>query len=208
MKKALIWGGDGDMGRAIAQALTGEGWEVMITHRQWAGDPGMPHAEADVADEFSVQQAVMAAGQELGEVNLWVYAVGDIQSAKVADQSFADWQRILSANLSGAFLTAHHSMPILAGDAHLVFIGAVSERLQLPGLGAYVAAKAGLEAFVTSLRKEERKRAITLLRPGAVDTKFWEKVPLTKPRSALAPAAIAQAVLDAYATGKGGVVDI
>ena len=60
----------------------------------------------------------------------------------------------MTANLSGAYLATHHSLPLLAEDAHLVFLGAVSERLRLPGLSAYAAAKAGLEAFGEALGKE------------------------------------------------------
>ena len=43
-------------------------------------------------------------------------------------------------------------------NAHIIFIGAVSERLKLPGLSAYAASKAGLEAFAEVLGKEERKK--------------------------------------------------
>ena len=71
-----------------------------------------------------------------------------------------------------AFLATHFSMPLLAQNAHLVYLGAVSERLRLPGLSAYAAAKAGLEAYAEALKKEERKRRITVVRPGAVATPF------------------------------------
>ena len=44
----------------------------------------------------------------------------------------------------------------LAERAHLIYLGAYSEKLQLPGLGAYAAAKAGLEAVsYTHLRAHE-----------------------------------------------------
>jgi NAD(P)-dependent dehydrogenase (short-subunit alcohol dehydrogenase family) len=75
-------------------------------------------------------------------------------SAKVADLDFKSWNRILVANLTGTFLCTHHSLPILAEDAHLFYLGAVSKRLRLPGLPVYAAAKAGLEAFGEVLRKE------------------------------------------------------
>lgn len=45
-----------------------------------------------------------------------------------------------------AYGTTHYSLPLLAADAHLVFLGAMSERLRWPGLAAYTAAKVGLAA--------------------------------------------------------------
>jgi len=141
-------------------------------------------------------------------VDLWVYAVGDIVSAKVAEMSTSDWQRILAANLSGAFLAAQESLPLLTSDGHMVFLGAVSERLHLPGLAAYASAKAGLEAFVDVLRKEQRGRAVTIVRPKAVETSLWEKVPFTVPHGAMDPRDLADRILEAYQQGHTGVLDL
>jgi NAD(P)-dependent dehydrogenase (short-subunit alcohol dehydrogenase family) len=118
------------------------------------------------------------------------------------------WRRILDANLSGAFLAAHYSLPLLAGDAHLVFLGAVSERMRLPGLAAYAAAKAGLEALAETLRKEERRRRVTVVRPGAVETAIWEKVPFKMPHRALKPEDVAGRIVAAYDEGHSGVLDL
>jgi NAD(P)-dependent dehydrogenase (short-subunit alcohol dehydrogenase family) len=168
-----------------------------------------PHRyAADVADDFAVRQAVFTVAQDLPEIDLWIYAAGDIASGKIADLEPATWQRILDANLSGAYLTTHHSAPLLAEHAHLVYIGAYSEKLRLPGLSAYAAAKAGLEAFVEALAKEERRRRVTLVRPGAVDTPLWSKMPVRMPRSAATPDAIAEQILAAYTGGHSGLLDL
>jgi NAD(P)-dependent dehydrogenase (short-subunit alcohol dehydrogenase family) len=118
------------------------------------------------------------------------------------------WQRILDANLTGAYLAVNASEPLLQPDAHLFFLGAVSERLQLPSLSAYVAAKAGLEAFVATLGKEQRKRKVTIVRPGAVDTDFWDKVALSKPKDSADPDKVAQRIIAAYENGTKGQLDI
>ena len=109
--------------------------------------------EADVSRPHEVERQ-LAASQEVDQIDLWVYAAGDIASVKVEEMAPVDWQRIMDANLTGASITAQYSLPLLAPDAHLFFLGAVSERMQIPGLSAYAAAKAGLEAFAESLRKE------------------------------------------------------
>jgi NAD(P)-dependent dehydrogenase (short-subunit alcohol dehydrogenase family) len=209
-KTALVWGATGGIGRAITQRLTADGWQVVAFSRHPDELDGIAAyaLEADVADPFSVQRAVTAASQEAGEASLFVYAAGDIISEPAGNMTPAMWRRILDANLSGAFLAVHHSLPLLTADAPLVFLGAVSERLRLPGLSAYVAAKAGLEAFAEVLRKEERKRRVILVRPGAVNTAFWQKVPFRMPANALSPEGVAQKVVAAVESGREGTLDL
>lgn len=210
MTTAMVWGASGGIGSALVRVLVQEGWTVVAVARHSAGLEALtPHVyEADVADEVAVQQAVRLAAQEVAAVELWVYAAGDILSAPVAGLRLADWQRILAANLTGAFLTVQHSLPLLAEKAHIVFLGAVSERLRLPGLSAYASAKAGLEAFAETLRKEQPKRRVTVVRPGAVATPLWEKVPLKLPADAATPEQLAGRILQAYHDGHKGVLDV
>ena len=209
-KTALVWGATGGIGRAITQRLTAEGRRVVAFSRHPDELDGIAaHAlEADVADPFSVQRAVTAASQEAGEASLFVYAAGDITSEPAGKMTPATWRRILDANLSGAFLAVHDSLPLLTADAPLVFLGAVSERLRLPGLSAYVAAKAGLEALAEVLRKEERKRRVILVRPGAVNTRFWQKVPFRMPANALSPEQVAERIVSAIDNGHNGTLDL
>ena len=207
---ALVWGATGGIGRAIARRLTAGGWQVAAFSRR-ADDMGKAAAysyEADVADPFAVQRAALAASQEAGEARLFVYAAGDITSEPVSEMAPAAFRRIIDANLIGAYNAVHHSLPLLAADAPLVFIGAVSERMRLPGLSAYAAAKAGLEAFAETLRKEERKRTVLVVRPAAVNTVFWNKVPFRKPGNALSPEAVAAKVIEAVNSGHQGPLDI
>ncbi|MBX2999891.1 MAG: SDR family NAD(P)-dependent oxidoreductase [Caldilineaceae bacterium] len=210
MKQALIWGGDGDIGQTLAGQLLDAGWRVAVTiHNDAETDHRLAAAvQADVADDYSIRQAVLALNGEIDTVDLWVYAVGDIAFTKVADLSPTDWSRILNANLNGAYLALHHSLPLLAVDAHLIFIGALTEQLQLPRLAAYVSAKAGLEALVAVLAKEERKRKVTLIRPGAVDTKFWQRGPATLPKAHLKPGDVANSIFTIYHEGRTGQIDL
>ena len=210
MSTAMIWGANGGIGRALVSALRDEQWTVTAVSRQPEALEALTPISlyADVSDEFSVRQAVLAVGQEVTAVDLWIYAAGDITAAPVEDMALADWQRIMNANLLGAYLTTRHSLPLLAENAHLVYLGAVSERLRLPGLAAYAAAKAGLEAFADTVRKEQRKRRVTVVRPGAVDTPLWEKVPMRLPKDAPPPAKVAQRILAAYRDGHKGTLDL
>ena len=209
-KRAMVWGAGGGIGRALVERLVADGWSVAAVSRHPEGLETLTDCviAADPAEPFQVEQAVLRCAQELGEADLWVYTAGDILSEPVGSLAVDDWQRIVNANLTGAFITTRYSLPLLAEDAHLLYVGAYHERLQLPGLTAYAAAKAGLQAFTTALAKEERKRRITLLRPGAVDTPLWEKVPMRLPKDALTPEAVADTIVTCHAEGQKGVLDI
>ncbi len=210
MRTAMVWGAGGGMGRALVAQLARDNWQVVaITHRPTKLEILTPHViDADVASPYEVELAVTSASHMVDEIELWIYAIGDITSAKTAEMSPGAWQRIIDANLTGAFLTTHYSLSLLAADAHLVYVGAMSERLRLPGLAAYAAAKAGLEAFAEVLGKEERKRRVTVVRPSAVATTFWEKVPLRMPAETLSPEAVARHILEAHQQGHKGTLDL
>lgn len=210
MSTAMVWGANGGIGRALVDELIAKDWTVVAVSRNEDALHGIAtHSfHAEVGDPFSVQRAVQGAAFEVNAVDLWVYSVGDIVAAPVADMDSATWQRILASNLTGAYLTAHASLPLLSPTAHMVFVGAVSERLRLPGLSAYAAAKAGLEAFAETLRKEQRQRRVTIVRPSAVATPLWDKVPLRMPKDAAPPGKVAARILAAYSDGHSGVLDL
>jgi NAD(P)-dependent dehydrogenase (short-subunit alcohol dehydrogenase family) len=163
--------------------------------------------EADFLDEGSLKSAVTNISQVVNDIKLWVYAAGDITSQNTEEMSLQTWQRILDANLGGAYMTTRASLPLLAKDAHLFYIGAIHERLRLPGLSAYAAAKAGLEAFAEVVRKETRLK-VSVLRPAAVDTGFWQKVPFKLPPKHLQPDDVALRLLQAYQNGETGTLDL
>ena len=209
MKTAMIWGAGGGVGTAVVHHLRAEGWHVAALGRHLAHLEHIAQLTLEVddtADSAAVQRALLEANYDLDPINLWLYAAGDIATTPTAKMSVAHWNQLIAANLTGAFVTTHHSLPLLAENAHLMYIGAIHERLRLPGFGAYAAAKAGLEAFAEALRKEERGKKVTVLRPGAVATPFWEKVPLRLPKEALTADLLAQKILTAYETQQQGIV--
>jgi NAD(P)-dependent dehydrogenase (short-subunit alcohol dehydrogenase family) len=210
MSKAMVWGASGGIGTALVKKLVEDGWTVVGVARNPSSVAYLPSrlVEADVADADAVRRAVEEVKDAAQDVDLWIYAVGDIASQKVEHMPGEAWRRILDANLTGAYLAAHYSLPLLAENAHMVFLGAVSERLRLPGLAAYAAAKAGIEAFSDTLRKEQRKRKVSIVRPKAVDTSLWDKVPFRVPQGALTPEEVADHILAAVQEGHSGTLDL
>jgi 3-hydroxy acid dehydrogenase / malonic semialdehyde reductase len=205
---ALIWGAGGGIGSALVTHLRKINWEVLAAGRGVNDlEELTPYCyEADVANPFSIQAAVTRMSQEADEVSLFVYTCGDITSQQVSDMVPQTWQRILDANLTGAFLTTQYSLPMLSSQAHLFYLGAIHEHLRLPGLSAYAAAKAGLEAFAEVVRKETRRK-VSVVRPSAAATNFWEKVPFKLPPNHLKPTDVAERIFEAYQEGSQGRLD-
>lgn len=211
MQTALIWGAAGGIGRALVDTLSEHGWRVLGIARDASALSGAAAEaySADLARDADVAAAALwAAQQSDGVVNLWVYAAGDMLGKPLADTTASEWDRILSANVTGAHLAVTHSLALVPAGGHLVFIGAYVDRIMLPKLGAYAASKAALDAYVTVLGKEVRDRRITNVRVGAVDTPLWHKAPFRLPKGAHAPADIAAAILRAYTEGYRGNLDV
>ena len=209
MNNAIIWGSAGGIGKALTQKLVNENYTVVSVSRHPTEMKLItPHViSTDVTQPSQVTAAARMAGEMVPAYDLFLYTAGDITSTKVGEMTASDWNRILASNLTGAFLTAQASLPFLGPDAQFVFIGAIHERLRLPGLSAYAAAKAGLEAFAEALRKETRRKTL-IVRPGAVSTSFWSKVPFSMPKNALAPESLAEQVYSAIQERKDGLLDL
>lgn len=206
MPDALIWGASGGIGSEIVKLLKQNDWRVFAAARNESKIP----AEADFKYYFDAEQqntiteAATLVAHETDGISLMVYAAGGVQPATFEKLAPEDWSSIMAANLQGAYLTARSSINLMKKGGQMMFIGAYVEKITLPRMGAYTVAKAGLDSLVTILQKENRKLKMTLVRPPAVDTPFWEDAPFKLPDSALQPTAVAQAMLDHYHSGSDG----
>lgn len=210
MPAALIWGASGGMGSALVTLLKQEGWLVYAAARSTEQVPAEADGiyEYDAALEQSYEAVARLVAQEAGTIDLMVYAVGQLAFEKLDKLSLADWRMTLDSNLTGAYLAAHHGLPLMEKGAHLVFIGAYSDHIRYPKFGPYAVAKAGLAELVHILRKEQRRMHITLVRPGAVNTGFWNYVSLKMPEDAKDPSVVAEAILAQYNAGAGIDLDL
>jgi 3-oxoacyl-[acyl-carrier protein] reductase len=208
MQRMMVWGASGGIGGALVQAAVRNGSRVVGLYHSGEVPAGADAVQADVTHDFSISQAVLETAQLIEAVDCLIYAVGDIAAERIDDTEGRAWRRIIDVNLSGAYAATQASLPLLTPDAYIVYIGAVSERLRLPGLAAYAAAKAGLEALAAVVAKEERHRRVLLVRPSAVATPLWDKVPLRLPRNAASPEEVAERILAACGDGLTGVLDL
>jgi NAD(P)-dependent dehydrogenase (short-subunit alcohol dehydrogenase family) len=210
MKKVLLWGSEGGIGQAVLNKFRDQGWEAAAAARTITGRSAA--AEWKIQADFREIKDLERAGAELADLgvafDVFVFAAGDIASQKVGEGDPGQWKRILDNNLTAAYLTLQASLPVMKEDAAVILLGAVSERLRLPGLSAYAAAKAGLEALGTAFAKEARRKQVLVVRPGAVATGLWDKVPFKQPEQAYQPEQVADRIWEAYQQGETGQLDL
>lgn len=210
MPTAVVWGASGGIGAALVRGLKARHWTVYGAARDESRVP----AEADgvvgfdAGSSYSIQQALFSLAQQTDGLDLVIYAAGLMHPAALDKIESAAWEQVMAANFTGAQWTAAGCLPLLNPGAHLMFIGAYVDRITLPRMGAYVAAKSALETWAKVLAKENRKHRVTLVHMPAVDTPFWANVPFNLPAGALTPDQAASAMLDWHDAGQSGTLDI
>jgi NAD(P)-dependent dehydrogenase (short-subunit alcohol dehydrogenase family) len=210
MANALIWGASGGIGRALVRILKQNGWQVFAAARDITRIPD----EADFTYTFdaaipaTISETQLLVAQDSRGLDLVIYAAGSLRPALLKKTEPDDWSVVIDANLTGAFLAASGSLYMLNDAGHLMFMGAYVDHVTLPKMASYAVAKAGLETMVDILRKENRRQRFSVVRPGAVDTAFWENAPFKKPANAKSPEAIAQAILEHYNKGENSDLNL
>jgi len=210
MPTALIWGASGGIGASLTKLLDTEGWQVYGVAR----DETKINLELDAIIEFeasdfaSIQSAMMQVAQETDELDLVVYAVGDLVYERLSKMDHDGWLQTLNSNLSGAFYVANQTLPLLRKGGSMIFIGAYIDHVRIPKMGAYAVAKAALDELVAMLAKENRRHKFMIVRPGAVDTAFWENVSFSMPDDAKSPDIVANAILNHYQNGEDGDINL
>ncbi len=126
----------------------------------------------DVADDASVT----AGFAQLERLDLLVSCAGLTLDHTLATMSEEDFDRVLQANLTGAFRTARAALAHMFRQriGHIVFIGSFSALSGPAGQANYAAAKAGLIGLSHSLAREYGTRHIRVncILPGFMETKM------------------------------------
>ena len=156
----------------------------------------------DVTDEaFWDSAAPYLEGLDHAVINAGVAGAGPI-----ADLSFAEWRRILSVNLDGAFLTMRAALRAMHGRGGSIVATASAAGLKAdPGVAAYGASKAALIHLVRIAAREGAANHIRVnaIAPAGVETTVWDTIPLFADRAAAIGRDAAFAELAAMATPLG-----
>jgi len=187
---AIVTGAASGIGKEIAIRLAAEGGSPVIADldldaaRKTAEGIKAEHGDAfavamNVTDEAQVEKGVADVIAKYGKIDILVSNAG-IQIVKpLVDFPFADWKKLLSIHLDGAFLTTRACLKHMyaAKYGRVVYMGSVHSKEASKLKAPYVTAKHGLIGLAKVLAKEGAEYNVTanVVCPGFVRTPLVDR---------------------------------
>jgi NAD(P)-dependent dehydrogenase (short-subunit alcohol dehydrogenase family) len=179
----LITGAASGIGAATATRLAGSGARKLI----------LVDLDEDRLRDFAFSlpcERQLIVG-DVGDEELWAQAdltglthavvnAGIGAGGPILELSFADWRRVMAANLDGAFLSLQAAMRAMQGSGGAVVLTASVAGLKAePGIAAYGSSKAAVIHLARIAAKEGAASGIRVnaIAPGGVETPIWHNVP-------------------------------
>lgn len=185
---AMITGGTGALGRAVAEHFAAHGAKLAVP---WIVEPEVPMfkqrlgnhfsesnvmlGKVDLGSEADVAKFVDDAAKKFGRVDILINLVGGFWGFKtVAETTMAEWQAMFDLNLKPTFLCCRAVVPLMQKNKYGRIVS-VSSRTGLTGAGefaAYAIAKGAIKTFTASLAEEvlNDNVLVNAIAPSTIDT--------------------------------------
>jgi 3-oxoacyl-[acyl-carrier protein] reductase len=187
---ALVTGASQGIGYACARALANAGATVAVAARNQqkldelvaqiasptdGSAPGKAAAFViDVGDEEQVKSGVKAALALFGKIDILVNNAGITRDQLLMRMKRADWDSVLSTNLTSAYLCIQQVIPSMLKQrwGRIINITSVFGQMGQAGQANYAASKAGLIGLTMAMAREVASRNITCnaVAPGFIET--------------------------------------
>ena len=188
-KTAVVTGGSGTIGKAIAKALTKTGCNVFITGRNQerldaavkdltkdnANNGGVHAVCCDVLNEDAVIDMFQEADRMYGNVDLLVNNAGTVKPGPTHEMSVEDFDRVLRVNVTGPFICSKAAINMMKSKGkggRIINIGSLSAHSPRPDQAPYTTSKFALLGLTNSLALDCRKDniAVGIINPGNVSS--------------------------------------
>ncbi len=186
-KTALITGASAGIGWASALALAGEGANLVVTARRQerlteleklvakAGGKAIS-VIGDAKEEKTAIEAVKAAKDTFGSLDILINNVGIGNYKNLIDTSAEDYDEMVDLNVRSTFLFTRHAVPVMIEQKSgtILMISSMAGKYGFPGEAVYCATKFAQVGFAQALDKELRPHGIKVgaICPGGVKTEF------------------------------------
>ncbi|MGB1236040.1 MAG: SDR family oxidoreductase [Planktomarina sp.] len=206
MKRVLITAGASGIGLAMGQAFDADGYDVWVTDIDMAALDSVPGqwkcSKVDVSDEAAMADLFQQIKTDWGGLDAICANAGIAgPTAAVEDVALSDWQRCVSVNLEGAFLTAKYGGQMLkASKGAITLTSSTAGIYGYPNRAPYSAAKWGIIGLMKTLAMEWGPMGVraNAICPGAVEGPRMDGV---MEREAAAKGTTSEAIYEGYSAG-------
>jgi NAD(P)-dependent dehydrogenase (short-subunit alcohol dehydrogenase family) len=161
-KTVLITGAARGIGAESARRLAARGARLSLVGfeaellEEVAGQCGdAAWFEADVTDRDALQAAVDGTVERFGGIDVVMANAGIGAGGTVRTMDPDAWERVIEVNLLGVVRTVRACLPhVIERRGYVLPVASIAAAVHTPGMSAYAASKAGVEAFGNSLRGE------------------------------------------------------
>ena len=185
-KVAIVTGGNGGIGRGIAEGFAAAGSDVVVVARnqqkiQVTVQKIERHFKTrvlglscDVSKEEEIQTMMQKVHDTFGKINILVNNAGMNIRKMPQDYNAEEWDRVLDTNLRGPFLCCHAAYPFMkeAESGKIINIGSMTSIFGGAKLAAYGASKGGIVQLTKSLATAwaQDNIQVNAILPGWIDT--------------------------------------
>jgi 3-oxoacyl-[acyl-carrier protein] reductase len=176
-RTALITGGAGDIGAAVARALQSGGAQVATLDLRRAELDGVLALTGDVSSSDDVDAAIARVEAELGPLDIAVCAAGvGGESLRTADVTDEEWRRVLAINCDGVFFANRAAARVMVprGYGRIVNVASIAGKEGNPMAAAYSASKAAVIGMTKSIGKDlaETGVLVNCVAPAVIQTRM------------------------------------
>jgi 3-oxoacyl-[acyl-carrier protein] reductase len=190
-KVAVVTGGAGGLGLAMARRLLHEGAQVVLTDISQAALDGALQALdagdaaigviAQASDENDVNDVVAAAIAAFGKLDVWINNAGITRDATMRKMSASDFDLVIDVHLRGTWLGTRAAADRMRdhGGGSIINVSSISGKVGNPGQTNYSAAKAGIVGLTKAAAKEVGFAGVRVnaIQPGLIRTPMIESMP-------------------------------
>lgn len=185
---ALVTGGSGGIGLAVARRLAAEGATILLWDlnadslgKTTASQPDWHVRTVDITDFEDVSAALGDALNQLGRIDIMVHCAGfSGKNYRVEDYPNDLWSKIIEINLTGTYHVCKAVVPAMAaaGFGRVINLASMAGKEGMPTVSAYSAAKAGVIAFTKAIAKEylDGDVRINAIAPSAIETPLLQQM--------------------------------
>ncbi len=194
-KVAIITGGAGGIGKALAEELALRGCYLVLADINSelleqtaaglrAGGAELDAKTVDVREATQVQALVDGAHRELGRIDYIFNNAGVNVCAELRDTTLEDWNLLIDVNLRGVVHGVHAAYPIMRsqGFGHIINTASAAGLIPAAAEGAYSATKHAVVGLSSTLRIEAASFGVkvSVVCPGLVDTPILDSTKYVK----------------------------